>query len=426
MSNIYLGKAPPLWVVLPFYATGALFFLVLTILLFLAAHDLTGHYFSPHLLAIVHTAALGWGTMIIFGAAYELLPVLCENDLYSTRLAFASYAFLSTGIAHLIPAFWWFKAGTLMITGGTLVFLATLCYVINVLFTATDSKQNSLHQQFLISSALWLLVTVTLGLCLAINLRYPFMSRNHLDIMKLHAHVGLAGWFLQLITGVSVKLVPMFLVSKSGKIRWVRAAWILQNAGLILFLVDGHINNSAGRDMVYGLICGIGIACWLYFLDDVRKNRVRKNVDLPMKHTLISFGFLVAALIVMPVAHYSPQTKWTLVYGVFLFLGWLTSILLGQTFKTLPFIIWNEHYKQLTGRAAVPLPGDLYSSKILKCQFYLYLAALFFLVAGMALNVPVLLQGALILWILLALLYVLNVTKILLHKPTNSHEFTAR
>jgi F0F1-type ATP synthase assembly protein I len=425
MADIHIGKAPPLRVVLPFYATGAVFFLILTILLFLASSDLTGHYFSPHLLAIVHTAALGWGTMIIFGAAYELLPVLCENDLYSKRLAMASFVLLTAGVAHLIPAFWWFKAGTLMITGGSLVFLATLCYVCNVLFTAENCKQHSLHKQFLISSAMWLLVTVTLGLCLAVNLRYPFMSRNHLDIMKLHAHVGLAGWFLQLITGVSVKLVPMFLVSKTDKTKWVKTAWLFQNAGLILFLVDGHINNSSNRDLLYGSVVGAGIGFWLYFLIDVRKNRLRKKIDLPMKHTLLSFGFLVVALVIMPIAYYSPQTKWTLVYGVFLFLGWLTSILLGQTFKTLPFIIWNEHYKQLTGRNAVPLPGDLYDGKILKYQFYIYLIALISLVTGMILNVPIIIKTALLFWILLALLYLINVTKILLHKPPHNNGFTA-
>jgi hypothetical protein len=406
-----MGKAPPAWVVLPFYATGAVFFLVLTVLLFLAANDLSGHYFSPHLLAIVHTAALGWGTMIIFGAAYELLPVLCENDLYNKRLAITSFVLLTLGIAHLIPAFWWFKAGALMITGGSLVFLAALCYVFNVFFTASSCTRHSIHQKFLISSALWLLVTVTLGLCLAVNLRYPFMSRNHLDIMKL-----------QLITGISVKLVPMFLISKSGKTKWLKAAWVLQNIGLILFLVDGHVNNSSHRDLLYGFICALGIVAWLYFLNDVRKNRLRKRIDFPMKHTLLSFLFLIAALVIMPVAHYSPHTRWTLVYGLFLFLGWLTSILLGQTFKTLPFIVWNERYKQLTGRGALPLPGDLYNPKVLPYQFYLYVAALVSLLTGILTNQPFIIRSALILWILLAMIYLSSVIKILLHKSRLNNE----
>ena len=417
MSEMPVTKTPPLWVVVPFYATGALFFLALTILLFLSAHDLTGHYFSPHLLAIVHTAALGWGTMIIFGAAYELLPVLCENNLYSNRLALFSYAFLVSGIGFLIPAFWSFSAGSMMIAGGGFVFAATLCYVLNVLFTSGTGDQHALHQKFLVTSALWLLVTVTLGLCLAINLRYPFMTRNHLEIMKLHAHAGLGGWFLQLITGVSIKLVPMFLVSKPVKATWLKAAWILQNAGLIMFLLDGHFSVSSGRDWIYAAISGIGIAAWLRYINDARRNRLRKRIDIPMKLTLFSFLFIAMAVVLVPVVQSSTQPKWALMYGTLLFLGWLTSLILGQTFKTLPFIIWNENYKYPEPGKTVPLPKDLYSETMLNFQHYLYYVAMVSLLAGMLLGNTTVILAALAIWILVALLYVANVGEILLH-PT--------
>lgn len=421
MDNIHVSKAPPLRIVIPFYATGALFFLIFTVLLFMSANDLTGHYFSPHLLAIVHTAVLGWGTMVIFGAAYELLPVLCENTLYSNRLAIASYVFLFIGISQLVPAFWLFKAGTLMIAGGFCIFVAVLCYVVNVLMTSGSCRDHSLHQKFLVSSALWLLITVTLGLCLAINLRYTFMSRNHLDIMKLHAHAGIAGWFLQLITGVSVKLVPMFLVAKVTKTRWIRAAWLLQNIGLTGFLVDGHLSNSSGRDILYASICGAGIACWFYFLNDVRLHRIKKRIDFPMKLTMSSHFFLLAALLMIPLVHYTTQTKWTMLYGILLFLGWITSIILGQTFKTLPFIVWNEHYKSLTGKADIPLPAALFSELLLRYQYYIYFASMTVLLTGIWLDQTLVIQFALLMWVLTALLYVVNVFKIIFHKPLLNH-----
>src|SRR5690554_4101227 len=91
MSALQVGKVPDARVIVPFYGTGALFFLLLALLLFFASGDLAGHYFAPRILAVVHTAALGWGTMMIFGAAYQLLPVIAERTLYSSRLAFVSY-----------------------------------------------------------------------------------------------------------------------------------------------------------------------------------------------------------------------------------------------------------------------------------------------------------------------------------------------
>jgi len=111
MAGINIGKAPKDIAVLPFFAAGAVFFLLLAVLLFIAAPDLTGHYFSPHILALVHTAALGWGTMIIFGAAYQLLPVICERDLFSSPLAFISFLFLTGGSLLLIGTFWFFQSG---------------------------------------------------------------------------------------------------------------------------------------------------------------------------------------------------------------------------------------------------------------------------------------------------------------------------
>ena len=73
MAAIHIDKSPSSWAVLPFYGVGALFFVLLCLLLFFSADVLAQHYFSPQLLAIAHTAALGWGTMLIFGAAYQLL-----------------------------------------------------------------------------------------------------------------------------------------------------------------------------------------------------------------------------------------------------------------------------------------------------------------------------------------------------------------
>src|SRR6185503_20696288 len=108
MAGINIGKAPKNSAVLPFYETGAIFFLALTIMLLVCPAALEGNYFQPHLLAIVHTAALGWGTMVIFGASYQLLPVICEKDLYSASIALLSYFFLAFGAILLILSFWFF------------------------------------------------------------------------------------------------------------------------------------------------------------------------------------------------------------------------------------------------------------------------------------------------------------------------------
>jgi hypothetical protein len=416
MSNIAIGNPPKDYAVLPFYGAGAVFFLVLSVLMLIAAGRFQEHFFQGETLALVHAAALGWGTMIIFGAAYQLLPVICEKDLFSSKLAFISFCFLFIGTLLLGITFWYFQAGHIMICGGSFIFIAAILYNINVFKTANFSNGFPIQKAFLISSSLWLLITVGIGLLLAINLAFPFFSKNHLEILKIHAHVGLAGWFLQLITGVSTRLVPMFLLSKSNKSKWLQAAFILQNLGLIGFIFDQYFLGNSNRVYGYFILVVLGILCWVGYLRDVYIHRIKKKMEIQMKQTFLSFVFLFLGLILIPILVSFSNTQWSILYGVFLFLGWISSLILGKTFKTLPFIVWNRHYKALHGKMKLPLPKDLYNVKWLRYQFWLFIVAMTTLSLGVIVNQLLIIRCGLFIWILVAVLYTLNVAKIFLHK----------
>lgn len=416
MADINIGKAPGNSAILPFYATGAVAFVILCVVMLLTPQSFTQHYFTPHMLTIVHIAALGWGTMIIFGAAHQLLPVICEQDLYSEKMASLVWYTLATGIILLTSTFWNLSVGWLMITGGSLIVFSVILYVINVWKTSRICKKYSVQKLFITSSALWLLFTVTVGLLLAINLAFPFFDVSHLEILKLHAHAGIAGWFLQLITGVSTKLVPMFLLGKSDKNHLLLNAFIFQNAGLILFLTDGYFIEITTRSLVYAGLVLIGIIFWLMYLRDAYKNRLRKRVELLMKHSFLSFLSLVISVLLIPVVYFSNGYRWTMLYGNLLFMGWITNIILGKTFKTLPFIIWNGHYKHLSGKVKVPLPKHLYSEKLTVWQFRTFIAAFLVFALGLVTQELLIIKAGLVLWLAVALIYCTNVFKLLLHK----------
>jgi cbb3-type cytochrome oxidase subunit 1 len=421
MNGAPIGNPPKNYAVLPFYGTAALFFLILSLLMFVASGRFQEHFFQGQTLALVHAAALGWGTMIIFGAAYQLLPVICEKDLFSSRLGFLSFIFLFMGTIFLIATFWYFKTGHLMIYGGSLVFLAAILYNINVFKTANLSYGFPIHKAFLISSALWLLATIAIGLLLAINLAYPFFSKNHLGILKIHAHVGLVGWFLQLITGVSTRLVPMFLLAKSNKDNWLKMAFTLQNVGLIAFISDQYFFGSSARAYLYFILVVLGILYWVAYLRDVYLHRLKRKIEVQMKQTFLSFVFLFLGLLLIPILISFSNTQWNILYGIFIFLGWISSLILGKTFKTLPFIKWNRHYKTLQGKMKLPLPKDLYNEKWLRYQFWIFIGAMSILSIGVISNQLLVIKCGLFLWILVAVLYTLNVLKIFLHKPIKAN-----
>ena len=105
-----------------------------------------------------------------------------------------------------------------------------------------------------------------------------------------------------------------------------------------------------------------------------------------------------------------------LVYGVAIFLGFITSLILGQTFKILPFIVWLREYGKLKGKEKKLLPKDLYSSPILTSQFVVYILAMPTLILGILLTQPIIMKVGALLLLATATLYTINIFKIVLHK----------
>ncbi len=370
-------------IVISHYLVAAIFFLALSIMFVFSINDLSGHYFQPKILALTHTAALGWGTLIIFGALYQLLPVILEKPLYSLSLCWVSFGFLVPGTILLIGAFWFFTPGFIMQLAGVLVLSGIVIFTLNVLLTIRNQKVNTIFQEFIITSCMWLALTAVLGLLLVFNFKFLFLPQDHLAFLRLHAHLGIVGWFLMLVVGVSSKLIPMFLVSKYMKTELLSRTYYLINAALLLFLLDTYFYGINLKTNLILLIGVSGICIYLFYIYKCFISRIRRHVDFAMVQTLFSFALLAGSVVVLPfIFHYhlkqSPLAiNLSVLYGILIFIGWISALILGQTFKTLPFIIWVKHYEHLTGKVKTPLPADLHSNLMLIIQ---YLAFLFFII----------------------------------------------
>lgn len=84
------------------------------------------------------------------------------------------------------------------------------------------------------------------GLTLAVNQVHPFLKTPQIELLKLHAHAGIVGWFIQLIIGVSSKLVPMFMVSHHVNTKKLTVAYYAINIGLIAGLVSLFLQMKFG------------------------------------------------------------------------------------------------------------------------------------------------------------------------------------
>lgn len=424
MNQIASQNAPSPKVVIPHYVFGGLTWLAVTLLIVFNPEAFTQHFFNPELLSITHLLVLGWITMIIFGALYQLLPVIMEVKLYSEPFAIASFIMLGMGTILLAFAFWIFSFGAILFVGATFVVLAVVLFVANVLFTAHSSTKKIIERTFIVTSAIWLLFTVLAGLTLAINQVYPFLKASQIELLKLHAHAGIVGWFMQLIIGVSSKLLPMFMVSHNVNTKKLTIAYYAINLGLIAGLVSLFFQIKFGV-ILSAIIIVPGIFSYLSFIYEAYTKRVKKQLDIGMKQTAFSFLILVVPffLIFSLLFNFKFLQNLTLplsvAYGSAIIIGFISSLVMGQTYKTLPFIVWLKVYRGRIGKLVLPLPKDLYSEKVASAQLWLFAIGFVLLLIGISASaITILLLGAFVL-LLSTTLYNFNLFKIIFHKPKN-------
>ncbi|MEO6868278.1 MAG: cytochrome C oxidase subunit I, partial [Ginsengibacter sp.] len=106
--------------------------------------------------------------------------------------------------------------------------------------------------------------------------------------------------------------------------------------------------------------------------------------------------------------------------GFCIFFGWITAIIFGMTFKTLPFILWNKTYHHKSALQKTPNPKDLFSNRIFDIMGILYLAGFVIFIFGIFISRIYILQLGAICILISSILFNINVFKMFVHKPANS------
>lgn len=422
MQGVASQNAPSPSLVIAHFLYGGLIWIIVTVLIMVFPNAFIGHYFNPKLLGITHLLVLGWITMIIFGALYQVIPVILEVKLYSEKWGYITFGLLAAGSLLLAIAFWRFELGELLYAAASLVSSAVILFAVNIFITSKKSAKKSIERELILTAILWLLFTVAAGGVLGLNLTQAFLSAPHLELLKLHAHAGIAGWFIQLIMGVGSRLLPMFLVSHTLNRAKLKAAYWGVNIGLIAGIFSLILQWRPG--VIIGL-AGVlaGILSFLSFLLEAYRKRVKKHLDIGMRQSALSFLLLLLPLLLALLLSLlsKPSAGFTipmaLAYGSTLLLGFITSLIMGQTYKTLPFIVWLKVYRSQVGKGKIPLPKDLYHERVAHFQLWIFATGFFTLLAGILLQrTEVITMGGALLFSSAAL-YNFNVLKMVLHKP---------
>ncbi len=420
--SINSNYAPAASVIKPHFIFGAIALLVLSLMIILADTTLLGAYFDSKIIAITHMAVLGWTIMIVFGALYQLIPVVFETSLYSEKLAKFTFWLSGFSVLFLTYSFWITDYTRLLPYAALLMFVSLLLFVINVILSYKSSQKKNISSRFVITAVIWLAITELIGTLIAFNFKFNFFADSHLHYLKIHASIGLIGWFLMLIIGIGSILIPMFFVSHQLDNKKLEKSYYLINFGLIAISINWFFIHQDFINPLFWLLIVIGIIFFISFVYDSYKKRIRKVLDVGMKHTMISIITIVLPVIVSLIIMIGFDLESTLLFrvstlfGFTVIFGFVTTLILGQTYKTLPFIIWLEKYQALVGKTKTPMPRELYSEKIAHAHLYIYIFFIIFMILGILFKKIWLVRIGSYLLLLVAILYNINVFKMIFHK----------
>lgn len=420
-------KMSPSFKLVSTYFISAIFSLLSAVVMMIVDHtSLKGHHFSPVALAVTHLMVLGWIALTIFGAIFQLIAIILKVKLWSEKLAFIQFGLHVTGMVLLVWSFYNFNFTAVMVVAGSLLMTAVLIFLVNLGVTLAQGEKRNLTGIFLVASNVYLFLTVLLGLLLAINLGHPFLPGDHLKLLTVHAHLGIAGWIGMVIAGVSMKLIPMFTLSHGYSVKPAWLVFIFLNSGILGFSLSRIAGFSEAGDYIFVPLIALAFLIFFYQILLILKKRMKKNLDLGIKFSVFAYTALVTALLggvsflFISNGSVADGLNLTLVYGFVVIFGFISQLIMGQMYKIIPFLVWFHFYSSKVGLKKVPLLKDLYNRNLSKSQYYITNLAIFVTIAGMLLNQESVLLPGLLIYLAGALLFSYNILSTYNRRPDDT------
>ncbi|HEX9108791.1 MAG TPA: hypothetical protein VF832_16210 [Longimicrobiales bacterium] len=364
------GKGPARDRIPPFrlpgehFAAALGFLLAGAVLLVWVAPDVAlGLFPLPRVAAATHLFTLGWLTTSIMGALYQFLPVSLGEPIRWRRLAEATFWLHVPGVALFVAGL--LGSWPVVRTAGAGLFgTALLLFALNLAATLRRAEKRNLTWWALAAAAAYLVVTVVLGVTLALNLDRGFLGQRRFLALGVHIHVAAIGWVFLVVIGVARRLLPMFLLSHAKSERWIQAAVGLV-AGGVAWLVAFHHAGGLVAVLPASLLAGGGAAAFLVHAARLYYGRSKPKLDPGMRLVAAALAFQALALALAPVAlwrgYADPRTA--VAYVSALILGGLSLFVAGHYYKIIPFLTWFHHFGPLAGTRPLPKVLDLYHER---------------------------------------------------------------
>jgi len=406
-----LPRLSPSWLAaqgrlpLAFMALGLAWLAAATALMVARPDALALSHAAPPVVALAHAWMLGFFVTIATGAIYQIAPVALGTTLASERYGWWHFGLHAVSVPGMVYAFWHWDM-TLLGHVGSAFALGIGLFAANTWRTIRRSGQRDAVAWSLSLATGWLLITVAAGLFLAANRIWDLWSVNPLALLRAHAHLGLVGFFVTLLQGVTFRLVPMFTLGDVPDWRSVRLGLWLSQLGL-LGLAPALALNWAYAATGFGALIFVGMLFTARALKRALATRKKRQHDPGISAFVRgAIGIALAALPGLVLVW--PKSPWgsapggfnAMIYAILLFVGGLLPAFAGMLCKIVPFLTWMRAYGPKVGRVPTPAAGALTRPGWERWAFALMSGATLPLTAGAWLLHPRLLSAGV--WLLAA------------------------
>ena len=337
-------------------ATGA--FLVAAVAVPWLAPALAGHYYQPRVLALTHTVTLGWITLTIMGASYQIVPIVLGRPIWSERLARWQLALTAIGIVGLVAHFFIGEWSGLLWAAG-LVTLGVALHLVNAILSVRGLAAWTFTARLVALAHVGLALTALYGTVLGLDKVVRVLPGELFPNLHAHVHLALLGWVLPMVIGVAARVFPMFLLAREpagwpGRVQlWGLGLGV---PAVVLGIIASRWLLAAGALAVAAAVLAHG--AWVYAM--VRGSR-RPALDWGLRFVLTGALALVPAtgLGLALALDLLAGPRVALAYAALALGAWASLTIAGMMLKIVPFLVWYRVYGPRAGREPVPSLPDL-------------------------------------------------------------------
>ena len=369
-GGLSLEQAPPLLVVLRFFITATLFGLLLGISLLAYSSEL---FYIDHTtqITLIHILAIGVMASFMFGALFQMLPVIAGVVIQTpTKKAMLILALLTTGLIMQLVTFNitvpLLYAISAFLLGGGLLHATTIMIrrVIKITDHSTSSKGMLLA---LISFSLAILLGIYLLLSLGGHLDATFL----LNAKEAHYSFALFGWVTLLIVSISFQVVEMFYVTP--KYPTLLSNYLPLTLFSILILKTLLIFSSINIQIVDALLAILFILYAGFTLYLLYK-RKRPTSDATVWFWRLGMGLLIITMLLFLAETILGTDASLKLISYITFIGFALSIVFAMMYKIVPFLTWFHLSTQ--GYIEAPMMHEVIHPKKAKIHFAIHVTTL--------------------------------------------------